>query len=337
MNHYETNIYEPQTIRQQCIEEHAQLLEQAIATLTAKGCVVHRAQDAAEAAAILTQLCTSEQQTMCTFAPELTEIQLQQLLPQTIQTDLEAIVAQHLQRAYVNPRRAPLDGGTQEQITAVLQQYLAAEAPVSADQLLAAVSKKIKVTADQSQWGITGGDGIAADTGTLILAEDQGNGRIVSNIPTCHIAILGLEKIYPSNDTALEAIHAAWKSGGRQSTPVYYSYITGPSRTGDIEGMMVCGMHGPQQVHVILLDNGRSQLLAQGKGQVLKCIECGRCTAALQSLTQGQQHVPAPLTCKSLALAHLQTPYQIDEALWNAVEFHCPVGISAEDLQNALK
>lgn len=331
------NTYEPQTIRQQCIQQHQQLLEQAIATLTAKGCVVHQAKDITEAKAILTQLCTAEQKIMCTFAPELTEIQLQQILPQTIQTDLEAVVAQHLQQAYVNPRRAPLDNTTQDQIIEILQQYLAADEPVAANQLMAAISKKIKVTADAAAWGITGADGIAADTGTIILAEDQGNGRIVSNIPTCHIAVIGIEKIYPSNDTALETIHAVWKNGGRQEAPVYYSYITGPSRTGDIEGMMVCGMHGPQQVHVILLDNGRSQLLSQGKGQVLQCIECGKCTAALQKLMQGQEHIPAPLTCKSLALAHLQTPYQINAEQWHEAAFQCPVGICIDDLKSSMK
>lgn len=331
------NTYEPQTIRQQCIQQHQQLLEQAIATLTAKGCIIHQAKDAAEAAAILTQLCTAEHKTMCTFAPELTEIQLQQILPQTMQTDLEAIVAQQLQQAYLNPRRAPLDNATQEQITEILQQYLAADEPVAATQLMAAVSKKIKVAADQSDWGITGADGIAADTGTIILAEDQGNGRIVSNIPTCHIAVIGLEKIYPSNDTVLETIHAVWKNGGRQKAPVYYSYITGPSRTGDIEGMMVCGMHGPQQVHVILLDNGRSQLLSQGDGQLLKCIECGKCTIALQKLTQGQESIPAPLTCKSLALTHLQTPYHIAEKQWDEISFQCPVGICVNDLKKAIE
>ena len=275
--------------------------------------------------------------TMCTFAPELTEIQLQQILPQTMQTDLEAVVAQQLQQAYLNPRRAPLDNATQEQITEILQQYLAADEPVAATQLMAVVSKKIKVAADQSDWGITGADGIAADTGTIILAEDQGNGRIVSNIPTCHIAVIGLEKIYPSNDTVLETIHAVWKNGGRQKAPVYYSYITGPSRTGDIEGMMVCGMHGPQQVHVILLDNGRNQLLSQGDGQLLKCIECGKCTIALQKLTQGQESIPAPLTCKSLALTHLQTPYHIVEKQWDEISFQCPVGICANDLKKSYR
>ncbi|MGM9526178.1 MAG: LUD domain-containing protein [Peptococcaceae bacterium] len=330
------STYEPQIIRQQCLEEHQQLLEQAIATLTAKGCVVHQAKDAAQAAAIMAQLCPAEQKAMCTFAPELEELPLQQAAPQAVQTDLEALVAQKLERPYRNPRRAPLDDVTPEQITEILQQYLGSIESLEPASLMAAISKKIKADADQCDWGITGADAIAADTGTLILAEDQGNGRIVSNIPTRHMAVVGLEKIYPSNETVLETVHAAWTAGGRQSTPVYYSYITGPSRTGDIEGSMVCGMHGPQQVHVILLDNGRSTLFAQNKGQVLKCIECGRCTAALEQLTAGL-HTPAPLTCKSLALANLQKPIQISDDQWQQLDFQCPVGITGSDLKQAMQ
>lgn len=328
------SIYDPTTIRQQCVEQHNALLEQAIATLTAKGCTVHPVKDAAEAAAVIRELCTAEQKTMCTFAPELEEIQLSQALPAVIPTDMEAVVAASLNRPFVNPRRAPLDGATQDDIVKALQQWLGEDAPVNT--LMASISHKLKSDADKCAWGITGADGIAADTGTLILAEDQGNGRIVSNIPTCHIAVVGLEKIYPSNESTLETVHETWKAGGRQDAPVYYSYITGPSRTGDIEGMMVNGMHGPQQVHVILLDNGRSTLLDQGKGNVLKCIECGRCTAGLQQLTDGQA-APAPLTCKSLALANLQTPIAITEDAWSALTFDCPVGITADDLKLALK
>lgn len=330
------NTYEPTSIRQQCIQHQQQLFAQATAALTAKGCIVHVAQDAAEAATIIAALCPAKQKVLCTFAPELAEIQLQQIVPQAMQTDLEAVVAQALQQPYFNPRRAPLEDATQTQITEILQQYLDSAEPTADGQLLSAISRKIKLSADQADWGITGADGIAADTGTIILAEDQGNDRLVSNIPARHVAVVGLEKIYPSNDTALQSIHAAWQNGGRQDTPVYYSYITGPSRTGDIEGIIVCGMHGPLQVHVILLDNGRSQLLAQDNGKVLQCIECGKCTAALQQLLQEQSQIPAPLTCKSLALAQLQTPYQIAAERWTQVAFSCPVGITTEDLQKVM-
>ena len=110
----------------------------------------------------------------------------------------------------------------------------------------------------------------------------------------------------------------------------------GPAGTGDIEGIIVCGMHGPLEVHVILLDNGRSQLLSHGKGKLLQCLECGQCTAALQRLLHNQQPIPAPLTCKSLALANLHTPYQLEHAQWDALHWQCPVGITVQDLKDAL-
>lgn len=330
------NTYEPEIIREQCIRQQQQLLTQAISSLTAKGCIVHLAKDAAEATKIIAKLCPASQKVLCTFAPELTEIQLQQIVPQVVQTDLEAMIAQTLGKSYLHPHHAPLDDATQTQITEILQQYLEDSKPVANQQLISAVSQKLKTLANQADWGITGADGISADTGTIILAEDQGNERLVSNIPTRHLAIVGLEKIYPSNDTALESIHAAWQNGGRQDTPVYYSYITGPSRTGDIEGIIVCGMHGPLEVHVILLDNGRSQLLAQNKNVVLQCIECGRCTVALQQLLQEQTELPEPLTCKSLALAYLHTPYQINSERWRQLDFQCPVGITAKDLRQTM-
>lgn len=324
--------YNIKNIRQQCVEQR--LTEQAMKSLAAKGCHVYLAKDTAEAADIVAGLCASNQNVLCTFSPELEEIGLRQIMPQAVQTDLEAVAAQGLERPYYNPRRAPLDDVSPEQITAVLQNYLKeSEENVS---LLQAIARQIKKDADKADWGITGLDGIAADTGTIIIAEDQGNGRIVSNIPARHLAIAGLEKIYPSNETALKSIHAAWQNGSRQDTPVYYSYITGPSRTGDIEGSMVCGMHGPLEVHVVLLDNGRSQLVKQGKEQVLKCIECGKCSAALQKTLEGQD-LPIPLTCKTLALKNLQTPVQISALQWESLQFSCPVGISKDDLKSALQ
>ena len=326
-------LYDVNQIRQQCIDE-TKLVEQAMITLKAKGCDVYFAKDVTEAKAIVSELCASEQIVLSTFSCELNEIALQDVLPQIKQTDLEAVVAQGLERPYYNPRRAPLDDVSPEQITTILKQYFNLEE--ASPSILQAINRQIKLEADRAAWGITGLDGIYADTGTIIIAEDQGNGRIVSNIPARHLAIVGLEKIYPSNDAALESIHAAWKSGGRQETPVYYSYITGPSRTGDIEGSMVCGMHGPLAVHVVLLDNGRSTLLEQGKGKVLKCIECGKCSDGLYQLLNGQ-NLPIPLTCKTLALKHLQMPVQISDAQWDSLVFTCPVGIQKEDLKRVLQ
>ena len=325
--------YDPEKIRTECIEKHGILLELAMKTLTAKGCTVHLAKDSAEAVAIIHNLCGDNPKALCTFASELEEINLLENIPQAVQTDIEKIVADGVKKVFYNRRRAPLDGVSPDAITDILKEYAKIE---SKETLIRAVSRRIKEMANESEWGITGLDAIAADTGTIILAEDQGNERIVSNIPTRHLAVAGMEKLYPSNDTALESIHAAWKSGTEHDAPVYYSYITGPSRTGDIEGAMICGMHGPLAVHVILLDNGRSTLLEQKKADVLKCIECGKCADALLRFVDGH-NIPVPLNCKTLALANLKDRYHIADDAWNALQFDCPVNITMDDLKKAMQ
>lgn len=314
--------YDATVIRTQCVNDHDALLQQAVASLTGKGCTVHTAATPEEARSIIRNLVAPEQKTMCTFAGELNEIDLTKVLPDVIQSDLEALIAGKMNLAYTNPHHAPLDDVTQEQIVAILQSALEGDEAVETSALIPALRKQIQQQADSCAWGISSADAIIANTGTLILAEDQGNGRIVSNIPYCHIAVVGLDKIYPTNDTAQEAIRASWIAGARKDCPTYYSYITGPSRTGDIEGIMVAGMHGPQQVHVILLDNGRSAKLA-ANANVMKCIECGRCSAALASALAGTDNLPQPLTCKSAALAGLKA---------DGIAFDCPVGITAADL-----
>lgn len=327
------NIYDSKIIRKECIEKYEKLLELAVKTLTAKGCNVHLAKDDKEAASIIQSLCGENPKALCTFASELEEIRLSEIIPQAVQTDIEKIIADGVGKTFYNRRRAPFDDVSQNEILKVLKEFMKNE---SEENIIRSVSRQIKKMANESDWGITGVDAIAADTGTIILAEDQGNERIVSNIPTRHLAVAGLEKLYPSNDTALESIHAAWKNGTEHDAPVYYSYITGPSRTGDIEGAMVCGMHGPLAVHVILLDNGRSTLLEQNKADVLKCIECGKCTEALINLLDGQ-NIPVPLNCKTLALANLKNKYSIADDAWNVVQFECPVNITMNDLKKAMQ
>lgn len=329
----QSKIYNPEIIRKECVEKNKQLLELAVKTLTAKGCTVHLAKDDVEAASIIRSLCGENQNALCTFSSELEEIGLSKIVPQVIQTDIEKIVADGLEKPFYNRRRAPFDDVSSDAIIDVLKDYAKT---TEEDNIIHTVSRQIKEKANESDWGITGLDAIAVDTGTIILAEDQGNERVVSNIPARHLAVAGLEKLYPSNDTALESIHAAWRAGARYDTPVYYSYITGPSRTGDIEGAMVCGMHGPLAVHVILLDNGRSTLLEQNKEKVLKCIECGKCTASLMNIMDGKD-IPVPLNCKTLALANLKNAYQITDEAWNTCSFECPVNITVDNLKEAMQ
>lgn len=118
--------------------------------------------------------------------------------------------------------------------------------------------------------GITGGNFLIADIGGVAVTENEGNARLSTTFPKTHIAIVGIEKLIPS----MQDLGLMWQmlstSGTGQQVTVYNSIFTGPRKAEEIDG--------PEEMYVVLLDNGRSDLLADPeKREALKCIRCGAC------------------------------------------------------------
>jgi L-lactate dehydrogenase complex protein LldF len=126
------------------------------------------------------------------------------------------------------------------------------------------------VTADV---GITGGNFLIADTGSIALTENEGNARLSTSFPKIHIAIIGIEKIVPSI-TDLDLFWPMLATHGTgQNLTVYNTILSGPRQANETDG--------PEEMYVILLDNGRTNLLAQkDQRQGLYCIRCGACLNA---------------------------------------------------------
>jgi L-lactate dehydrogenase complex protein LldF len=125
----------------------------------------------------------------------------------------------------------------------------------------------------QADAGITGANFLIADTGSIALTENEGNIRLSTTFPKIHIAIVGIEKIIPS----LNDLDLYWpllsSHGTGQNLTVYNSIIGGPRQPGETDG--------PEKMFVILLDNGRTNVLAQkDQRQALYCIRCGACLNA---------------------------------------------------------
>lgn len=121
--------------------------------------------------------------------------------------------------------------------------------------------------------GITGGNFLIADSGSIALTENEGNARLTTTFPKVHIAIVGIEKLIPSM-TDLDLFWPLLASHGTgQNLTVYNTILGGPRRDGETDG--------PEEMYVILLDNGRTNLLAQKEQrQGLYCIRCGACLNA---------------------------------------------------------
>lgn len=117
--------------------------------------------------------------------------------------------------------------------------------------------------------GITGVNLAVADTGSIVIVTNEGNGRLCSTAPRVHIALMGMERIVPDWPAAATILETLARSATGQRLSVYTNVITGPRRPNDPDG--------PEELHVVVLDNGRSRVLAGSTAEILACIRCGAC------------------------------------------------------------
>ena len=108
-----------------------------------------------------------------------------------------------------------------------------------------------------------------AETGTLALVTNEGNGRLCTTVPRVHIALMGLERLVPTLADLEVMLRLLPRSATAQKLTSYVSLLTGPRRPGEPDG--------PEELHVVLLDNGRSRTLGGDLAESLMCIRCGAC------------------------------------------------------------
>ncbi|MGE5620231.1 MAG: LUD domain-containing protein [Sphingomonadaceae bacterium] len=115
------------------------------------------------------------------------------------------------------------------------------------------------------QMGISGANALIAESGTVMLVTNEGNGRLVSSLPPVHVVIAGYEKLLPTFSDAMAELRLLARSGTGQALTSYTTFLTGPDRPG-------------RELHIILLDNGRSEMRADPDFvDALRCIRCGAC------------------------------------------------------------
>jgi L-lactate dehydrogenase complex protein LldF len=118
--------------------------------------------------------------------------------------------------------------------------------------------------------GISGANFLVADSGAVVIVENEGNARLTTTAPKIHIAVAGIEKIIPRAQDLATFLKLLARSATGQLLSVYTSFLSGPKRPGEVDG--------PDEFYVVLLDNGRTKLLPdRAKRQSLYCIRCGAC------------------------------------------------------------
>ncbi len=312
-------------LREEDIKRLPELIELATKTLQAKGCRVYDAADTAQARGIIGELLVGQKRVVRSFSQTLYEIGFDGLMKEK---GIEVEKTSTAEILWSEEGRHP-DG---------LPPFPVVDresASLSESEL--PFAERVRERVKESEYGITGINSIAAERGTLVLAENEGNGRTVSNLPYHHVVVAGVDKITASLTGAVDVVCCASEHGQNRKVPVYISLISGPSRTGDIEFRLTYGMHGPKEVHVILLDNGRQELCRQGYGYLLKCIDCGSCCEQCREMALANGWSGITLTMKGLALALIGgriAPPVLQNRLGN---FSCQVGITPKMAAEALK
>jgi L-lactate dehydrogenase complex protein LldF len=126
--------------------------------------------------------------------------------------------------------------------------------------------------------GISGVNFGVAETGTLVVVTNEGNASLSMSAPRVHVALMGIERIAPTLDDVSVLLRVLARSATGQKLSVYTDLVTGPRRRADDGGARE--PDGPEELHVVLVDNGRSRVLGTGAAEILYCIRCGACLSA---------------------------------------------------------
>jgi L-lactate dehydrogenase complex protein LldF len=264
-----------------------ELLDQFTQRLAAVGGAVHLAKDAAEARDIIGQLCwnagsglpagsrmvVTKVKSMASEEIELNPY-LENLGMEVVETDLGERMVQ-LTHTHPSHLIAPAIHLTKENAAEVF----GTEATVEAIQQHARDSLRKKFI--DATVGISGANMAIAETGTIVLVTNEGNADLTTTLPPVHIALFGIDKLVATLDDAVAVLRMLPRSGTGQIMSSYVNWITGPSRSADIEQSLTIGVHGPRELHCVILDNGREKMLDDPIFRdALTCIRCGACSNA---------------------------------------------------------
>lgn len=252
------------------------LRHRAVESLTKNGIKVFEAKDTAEAQKILQDLTANDEVIVKAKTSTADEIEIDKILgKKLVSTDLGDFIMSVLGARDMHPV-FPAYHLTPEEIVKVIKEKFGEEVAPNAKSVAAFARKYLREKITAAGAGITGANVITSD-GRIIVLENEGNISLVSRLPDKHIIISGWEKIVPTIEDAMKVVRAAAVWGTGQDWPVYVSIISGPSKTADIQNELVVGAQGAKEVYLILLDNGRSEMLKNGFEELLYCINCGAC------------------------------------------------------------
>lgn len=305
------------------------------------GAVVHFAEDAEDACRIVNRLAQERGVKLAVKTKSMAteEIQLNPYLEEqgirVVETDLGEWILQ-LAKDHPSHLIAPAIHWRREEVAELFSKETGETQPPDIEKLVKVARRELRQAFIDADMGISGGNMGIANSGTIVLVTNEGNADLVTTLPPIHVAIMGVEKIVPTLDDATAILKLLPRSATGQRLSSYTGFITGPSRTGDIELSMTMGVHGPKEVHIILLDNGRWAMRDDPDFRdALRCIRCAACANYCPSYQAVGGQVFGHIYNGPIGLILSAQHHGLESAAGpqslctgcNACETVCPVGI----------
>jgi len=261
-------------IRMEVLDNLPAYLERFTVQATQSGAQVHRATDGASANAIIAEILRSRNVKMVakgkSMVSEETHLNahLEQEGFEVVETDLGEYIIQ-LEGETPSHIIVPAIHKNRQQVGRLFADRLGVDYSEDPQVLTRIARKVLREKFLAADAGISGANFAIADSGSLVLFTNEGNGRMVTSVPPLHIAILSIEKILPSLADLPTFMRLLPRSATGQMLTSYVSILTGTRKADDVTGA--------GELHIVLLDNGRSGILEGDCREMLKCIRCGAC------------------------------------------------------------
>lgn len=279
-----SSLSDPQALRKQARAVRAEVianldayLDQFIEQARKNGMIVHRASNAVEAVQIVLNIASQNHARRIAKSKTMLgeEIHLNQALEkaglEVVETDLGEFIVQirgerpaHIITPAVHLRRQEVGQTFHEKLGMPLTEDIPT--------MTTAIHRLLREVFLKADIGISGVNFGVAETGTVCLLTNEGNGRMVTTVPPIHIALMGIERLVPTLENLALMLRLLPRSATGQKMTVYTSLIHGPRREGEVDG--------PHERHLILIDNGRSKIQRSPLAEALYCIRCGSCLNA---------------------------------------------------------
>ncbi len=269
--------------KEKSIEDLPDLLRQFKENASAAGAIIYEAPNAASANAYVKKLAAQRGVKHIVKSKSMLseEIGLREYLEkadiEVAETDIgERIV----QLAGERPSHitGPAIHKTVEQIARLLSQATGREISTDGTELLNTIRTMLRQSYIDADMGISGANIAMAETGSLVIVTNEGNGQLVTTLSPIHVAVVGIEKLMHGFDDVNAMLRLLSRSCTGAGMTSYVSFITGVSNAGAIGDLHFPGGQGPEELHIVLVDNGRSELRNSPIfREALYCVRCGAC------------------------------------------------------------